>query len=394
MTDDLQPFAPPGASPTTHAPPSASPYAAPMHGPWAPGHPARPARPSAHLAWVVAAWIVCWPLGIAAHLARDRALSAHDRGDAAELERYSRRTRTLGVWAVVVGSVWALAVLAGGVAGAAWLVENEGVLDSEDFSPSIEDEADPLAQVYPDELTLGDCFDYPAEGEALLDLRPCADPHSSEVFAEATVPDDAFPGDLATEHMAERYCFAEHEALARTEDPGERTYVWFYSPSEESWQYGDRIIVCVADTEWEGDTVTGAWLGPWARAAEESFANLEPGHCLDPAAAHVGGGSAVSVPLRPCDRFHAAEVFGVVPLPDTEYPGDSGQQRAGREVCRAELARLGLAHLEDGRLEVGSLTPGAAHWGSPGFSVAACYLASTEDFLDEPIPELAAAPGS
>jgi hypothetical protein len=91
-------------------------------------------------------------------------------------------------------------------------------------------------------------------------LVPCAEPHAEEVYAQFELSDgDEYPGDDEVEELANAGCeerFDEFVGQAYADSPLD---FYYYTPIEESWLGGDRLVQCrIFDPE--GD-VTGSLRG-------------------------------------------------------------------------------------------------------------------------------------
>jgi Septum formation len=107
----------------------------------------------------------------------------------------------------------------------------------------------------------GDCIK--AASETTDDFRetlvPCEELHSDEVYGQFELSGDEYPGDDEVEALADAGCterFDEFVGQAYADSPLD---FYYYSPYEESWQGGDRLVQCrIFDPE--GD-VTGTLRG-------------------------------------------------------------------------------------------------------------------------------------
>jgi len=113
------------------------------------------------------------------------------------------------------------------------------------------------------DLAVGDCLseEISDKGEEVTNVAAtmCSEPHSQEIFASATVPDGDFPGQDAVNTQAEKDCvglFSDFVGVAYEESQLEISYL---TPTEESWETGDREILCTLYDP-AGDT-TGTLAG-------------------------------------------------------------------------------------------------------------------------------------
>lgn len=101
------------------------------------------------------------------------------------------------------------------------------------------------------ELQVGDCFDDPEElDEVVFDVSavPCSEAHDNEVFSlvPVTVFGAAFPGETALQDFGYESCVGEpFRTYVGTEYFDSALEVFTFTPTEESWDGGDREVVCI-----------------------------------------------------------------------------------------------------------------------------------------------------
>lgn len=101
-----------------------------------------------------------------------------------------------------------------------------------------------------DAVEVGDCVNDDTlrdEGQVqveTVDVVPCRQPHDLEVYANVTVPGDDFPGDQALEKFGERSCVAHFRDYVGIPLRHSEFDYFFYLPSEDSWNGGDRVVTC------------------------------------------------------------------------------------------------------------------------------------------------------
>lgn len=110
------------------------------------------------------------------------------------------------------------------------------------------------------DLRAGDCLDAPPDLSGEVDdiqLVPCDDPHTQEVYAVVAHPDERFPGVDEMVGFADGACLTELESeLSLTLDDG--VFISYLLPTFEGWTSNeDREITCVLVFPDEG-TVTGS----------------------------------------------------------------------------------------------------------------------------------------
>lgn len=102
------------------------------------------------------------------------------------------------------------------------------------------------------DLQIGDCFNDPEEFEELVyavAAVPCSEPHDNEVFAVELLDDvfsGTFPGFLVLDEYTYDVCsgdlFDNYVGISYFSSQLE---VFAFTPSEESWNEGDRGFMCV-----------------------------------------------------------------------------------------------------------------------------------------------------
>ena len=94
-------------------------------------------------------------------------------------------------------------------------------------------------------IQVGDCAGDLTEGEVqALDVIPCADPHGSEAYASFQIDDGDFPGAEAIEAQGTEDCGAAFEEFIGLPYEESALLVTWLTPTTESWDGGDREILC------------------------------------------------------------------------------------------------------------------------------------------------------
>lgn len=98
------------------------------------------------------------------------------------------------------------------------------------------------------DLSVGDCFDDTEDisgGEVSdVPIVDCSEPHDNEVFHTFEVDDGEFPGDDGIVAEAQEQCVPAFEEYVGTDYASSRLDVFPITPTEKSWEGGDREIVC------------------------------------------------------------------------------------------------------------------------------------------------------
>jgi hypothetical protein len=97
------------------------------------------------------------------------------------------------------------------------------------------------------DLSVGDCFDDPAAGGEIssVDAVDCAEPHDNEVYALYDYDGDSYPGVDAMGAAADEGCEARFEDYVGIAYLDSELFYTHLTPTQESWDDGDREIVCV-----------------------------------------------------------------------------------------------------------------------------------------------------
>jgi hypothetical protein len=97
------------------------------------------------------------------------------------------------------------------------------------------------------DLEVGDCFNDPEDFGEVTDVKmvDCAVPHDNEVFAVFDLPDGDYPGSTGAETSADGGCIAEFAAFVGIDYDSTSLDVWYLYPTEDSWNNGDREVVCM-----------------------------------------------------------------------------------------------------------------------------------------------------
>jgi len=95
-------------------------------------------------------------------------------------------------------------------------------------------------------IKVGDCLnDATASGTVTeVPIVPCSEPHDSEAYASIQVEDGDFPGDEAIKEQADADCVAAFGDFVGVEYNDSELEYTYYFPSAESWEQGDREILC------------------------------------------------------------------------------------------------------------------------------------------------------
>lgn len=156
-----------------------------------------------------------------------------------QIKRSRQNGRGMAVAGLVLSGLWMVGLTATGIV--IGVVVNNYV-DRDDNGTIVGS-----GWMFLDDLRVGDCMEDAATGETVWKVRgvPCADPHLGEVYAFVDLQDQELP----TDESMFRACARE----LQTGFPGawedETIQVSWVSPSNASWDAGDRELVCYATTD-------------------------------------------------------------------------------------------------------------------------------------------------
>ena len=111
------------------------------------------------------------------------------------------------------------------------------------------------------QFTVGQCVDDPILAEdsetevGTLPVVDCSEPHTGEVYYVEELPDGDYPANATT--LGETLCPDNFEAYVGTPYLESALFVTQLYPTQETWDNGDRQIVCLVVDE-NGAATTGS----------------------------------------------------------------------------------------------------------------------------------------
>lgn len=98
------------------------------------------------------------------------------------------------------------------------------------------------------DLKKGDCFNQP-DDEVVTGVASvkCDEPHDYEIYGAVNHPggdDAAYPGESAVAAVVDTECGALFEPFVGTSYEASELYIYYLAPTAESWDNGDREILC------------------------------------------------------------------------------------------------------------------------------------------------------
>lgn len=242
------------------------------------------------MGWVVAAFLLFWPLAVPALVLSIRTAEANGTGNTRRAKKSSVRALDFALGAVTLG-VLGVAGLAVGIAAAptyASALPPGFVTAAKAFVPPAlvgplggsqpgdgSRQAAPASSAEPTgtagaqilDVQVGDCVDTSAtSGQTALyriPVVPCTTAHGGEIYAETAAPDNlaedgATPTQRALWDAADAYCYPQFAKFVGLRWARSKLLYWPIAPSEESWAGGDRRILCVVES---AEPVTGSLQG-------------------------------------------------------------------------------------------------------------------------------------
>ncbi len=224
------------------------------------------------------------------------------------------------------------------------------------------------------EARVGDCLDLREEDldadvvEEFIGV-PCSEPHQLEVFALLTVPGgDVYPGDLVLESFSTDGCEAEFATYTGAPYDTEPLLDYnYFTPVEDGWAQGDRIVSCTLATV-DGTSLVGSMAG----RGMVHYQSLQQG-CYDlPAGAEDG---LYGMHPRPCEEGHDVEVFATPSMSSAaDAPFDDPTLvEFGNESCQTEYERFLGTDATNPDLTWWYYYPSAESWAEGDHSFT-CYL--------------------
>lgn len=110
------------------------------------------------------------------------------------------------------------------------------------------------------DLEVGDCFSESEEELETVTVVDCETAHVYEVyhvFDHEAGDDEAYPGDTEILEYADTECQVPFEDFVGLDYQSSQWYITSVTPSQETWDQGDREIVCTVNLE-DGSEVTGS----------------------------------------------------------------------------------------------------------------------------------------
>lgn len=116
-------------------------------------------------------------------------------------------------------------------------------------------------------LQVGDCFNSPALTPGVttevqdVAALPCDEPHENEVYDAFDMTESTYPGVEATNTIANEGCLERFEAFVGLAYEQSIYGILTLTPTEQSWETGDREVLCILADAVNGELITGSVKG-------------------------------------------------------------------------------------------------------------------------------------
>jgi hypothetical protein len=126
--------------------------------------------------------------------------------------------------------------------------------------------ADAVRHVDAGEVRPGDCFEDPfggTEGWTVVDdvrVAACETPHDLEAYHSFELPEGGFPGQEAMEEAIKDGCLGAFDRFVGKPFADSDLNVTFFAPTAETWEEGDREVVCILYAM-DGSPLVGSMAG-------------------------------------------------------------------------------------------------------------------------------------
>lgn len=96
------------------------------------------------------------------------------------------------------------------------------------------------------DLRVGDCLVYPdREQFTQVDITPCAEPHTAQVYLTTTLSAGPFPGEDGLRAQIMPLCRQGLESMIDQDLVTDTMEITYFEPSDRGWATGDRVANCL-----------------------------------------------------------------------------------------------------------------------------------------------------
>lgn len=213
------------------------------------------------------------------------------------------------------------------------------------------------------DVQVGDCYnDDPEQSSSTetfevnsVDAIPCDEPHDNEIYALWDLPDGDFPGEDAVVDQSYEGCLERFPDFVGVAYESTTLDVGIIFPLQETWDAGDREVVCSVFNP--AGSVTGTLEGQG-----ETYKLAVEGDCMDES------GLAVD-----CETEHYAEIYLETDLEGAEFPGKAAVDEEAMALCQQDFADFVGTEWEESALDFVYWTPNEQSWDA-GFKLVSCAV--------------------
>ncbi|MGW1952570.1 septum formation family protein [Streptomyces sp. NPDC001920] len=125
-------------------------------------------------------------------------------------------------------------------------------------------------------LNVGDCYNPNTKGEGeeiLVEIVPCDEAHAGQVVADFQITGvKKYPGEAEVSAIADKRCPVEANKYAPdTWALSKGVSLFYYTPTQQSWQTGDRAVSCTYTKE--SGKFTGSLAGKSLKPEQKTYLN-------------------------------------------------------------------------------------------------------------------------
>lgn len=97
------------------------------------------------------------------------------------------------------------------------------------------------------DVAVGDCLSEDVTGDSLEEVPvvACDQPHTSEVYFGHTIEEESFPGPDGMQTVTQEECLPAFESFVGVAYDASELEVTTLEPTAESWDQGDRELLCL-----------------------------------------------------------------------------------------------------------------------------------------------------
>jgi hypothetical protein len=189
----------------------------------------------------------------------------------------------------------------------------------------------------PRDLRPGECINELPEWDLIqvVPLVPCDEPHLYEAFGRIPIFSDvigAYPGDDYITSFANGQCQLAFEAYVGVPMGRAPLQTYIVQPDEADWGRGRRDVLCLLSHP-DGEPLTEPQFNTLSRTAEINIMAAQAGECL--MVPRIDAENLVTglAETTACGQIHDLEVYAVIPIVGSQYPGMEEVAIFAEEEC-------------------------------------------------------------